>query len=208
MPIPSDQIESVQGTHAYENYISFASNGLESAPSQAHQFFETKPVVIVTDNLNIFMNRTSSMTFINTVVGQPYVSPKTITIIITLATPVDLSELGSPPFNPFIIVDKTRLREVHLPDMPPTAMTSFDVYLGSGDDTSNPHPPERYFKTKTNLPWALHIPDTFDYPVETEEITKAFLKFANWAMSSGGQYPDWYKEISGYRNDSYIYWHE
>ena len=206
MPVNSDKIESVEGTIIYENYISLTSKGLESPPAEDHQFFQTRPIVIVTDNLNKFMDRTSSMTFINTVIGQPYISPKTITIVITLNTPVSLSEIGSPPFNPFIMVDKTRMREVHLPDMSPTAMTSFDFYLGSGDDTSNPYF-ERYFKTQSNLPWALHIPEQFEYPVETEEITKAFLKFADWAMSSGTQYADWYKNISGYRNSSFIYSH-
>ncbi|MDD4310478.1 MAG: DUF4842 domain-containing protein, partial [Candidatus Cloacimonetes bacterium] len=62
-----------------------------------------------------------------------------------------------------------------------------------------------WYKTTTNLPWAIDIPASWDYPVEKAEVTKAYLKFQIWAQSSGTSYPDWYQNISGYRNPDFIY---
>ena len=64
-----------------------------------------------------------------------------------------------------------------------------------------------FYKTKNNLPYALLIPDEFDYPQEKKAINNGHLKFANWAQSSGTILNDWYKNISGYRNTSNIYSH-
>ncbi|MBS4062267.1 MAG: DUF4842 domain-containing protein, partial [Bacteroidetes bacterium] len=43
------------------------------------------------------------------------------------------------------------------------------------------------------------------YPLEKQEILWAHLKFAEWAMSGGTLFPDWYKNLTGYRNNSLIY---
>ncbi|MDD3665836.1 MAG: DUF4842 domain-containing protein, partial [Bacteroidales bacterium] len=63
----------------------------------------------------------------------------------------------------------------------------------------------RYYKTASNLPWAINILDVFDYPNEQTEITEAYLKFGQWAESSGQQFYDWYENQSGYRNQQNIY---
>ncbi|MDK2910650.1 MAG: hypothetical protein PWR20_2218, partial [Bacteroidales bacterium] len=34
---------------------------------------------------------------------------------------------------------------------------------------------------------------------------EGFLKFAEWAMSGGTAFPVWYKNLSGYRDNSKIY---
>jgi len=44
-----------------------------------------------------------------------------------------------------------------------------------------------------------------DYTIEKVEITYGYLKFYEWAGSGCTSYPDWYKDESGYRDDSKIY---
>ncbi len=42
-------------------------------------------------------------------------------------------------------------------------------------------------------------------PQEKTSIENAYLKFVDWATSSGGSFDDWYQDINGYRNESNIY---
>jgi len=113
-----------------------------------------------------------------------------INLVINFNTPMNLLELGEIPFNPFLIVNGEREREVHLPDQSPTSKAD---YLNTFDDRSNPEI-GRYYKANTNLPWALNIyDDSFIVPFEFIPITKQYPKFAKWANSSGTENLDWYK---------------
>jgi LruC domain-containing protein len=76
--------------------------------------------------------------------------------------------------------------------------------LGTNEDASNPAT-GKYYVTETNLPWAINIYETFDYPIEKQDIIWAHLKFAEWATSGGALFPNWYQNINGYRNNSLIY---
>ena len=108
--------------------------------------------------------------------------------------------------NPFIYINeagKGRGYEVHLPDHPPTELADASVF-GTSSDDSKPSS-GRYYKTKSNLPFAISIPEKFDYPAEGQAIINAYLKFASWAQSGGLQYTNWYQNISGYRNPNNVY---
>lgn len=64
----------------------------------------------------------------------------------------------------------------------------------------------KYYKTENNLPWAMNITTQFKYPIEKEDITGAYLNFANWALSNGINFSDWYiNEDAGYRNNAVIF---
>jgi len=39
---------------------------------------------------------------------------------------------------------------------------------------------------------------------EKQEIINGYLHFADWAESGGTQYPDWYKDLPGYRDESFL----
>jgi len=52
------------------------------------------------------------------------------------------------------------------------------------------------------LPWAINIPVEFVWPKEKVEIIKGYLKFKDWAESGGSVYPDWYKDLTNYRDES------
>ena len=166
---------------------------------------QNKPTIIVFDNAFDVLQYPGSGYGINTIPGITYVSPVTITIHITY-TPntYTAADLDITHFNPFIIVNKERGKEVHLPDYAPTALVN-PAYFGTGDDKSNPSQ-GKYYKTANNLPWALNLSSTFSYPIEKAEITKAYLHFIDWVLNNGTLYTDWYTNTAaGYRDNNYIY---
>ncbi|MBN2638821.1 MAG: LruC domain-containing protein [Bacteroidales bacterium] len=199
-----DQIISVTGYNlASDTYINLASNGLEQGQSKA--------TVIVFDDAWRLMTYPGMGIGVNTNMSAPYVTPDTIVIQMKFydngsfasGGPVTYSQLNIGNFNPFIIVNKVRGVEVHLPDHAPTDLADMSL-LGTGDDASNPAT-GTYYKTDKNLPWAINLPIVFQYPIEKQDITGAYLFFADWAQSSGVLYPDWYLPNPGYTNSSLIY---
>jgi LruC domain-containing protein len=90
-----------------------------------------------------------------------------------------------------------------LPGYPPTYLVN-TAYFGTGDDDTDTSI-GKYYKSATNLPWGMHLPERFDYPLESEDIVKAHLVFPQWAQSSGYSFMDWYKDMPGYRNPIKIY---
>ncbi len=187
---------TVTGTQLTESFINLDGNGTESG--------QTTPTIIVFDNAFGQMTHPGGGIGINTEESAPYVNPDTIVINIEFVhdtytyTQLDISN-----FNPFIFVDKERGREVHLSDYPPTALADQSLF-GTLDDDTDPGS-GKYYKTINNLPWAINIYESFEYPIEKQQIVWAYLKFAVWATSGGTSFDDWYKDLSGYRDDSKIY---
>jgi len=193
--VPGD-IASVSGYNLQFGYITLASNGTETG--------QTKAVIIPFDNANNVIHRVTSG-FFNTVLGDPVGTADTVIMQIHLTTPMLTTDLGTPPYNPFLIRNMERIAEIHLPNYVPTTKAENCPYFGTADDDTQPGI-GRYYKTSNNLPWALNIPVNFDYPVEKVSVINAYNYFATWAESGGSQYPDWYKDLPGYRNSVNI-WH-
>jgi len=186
---------TVSGTVLKSDYIQLEDNGLESG--------QQKPTIIVFDDANEIMPPGEGFG-VNVDPDKEYVDPDTIVISMAFAiNKYTAQDVDLIHFNPFMIVSKTRGKEIHLPDYPPTSLVDV-TYFGSMDDTSDPNT-GRYYKTANNLPWAINISESFDYLIEKNEITLGYLKFYDWAASSGTAYPDWYKDKSGYRNSTVIY---
>ena len=202
--VSPDQIISVTGSNlASDTYVHLASNGVEAGQSKA--------TVIVFDDAYRLMQYVAPAIGVNTEMAAPYVTPDTIVVNMTFYSngsfapggAVTYNQLDIGNFNPFIIVNKVRGVEVHLPNDAPTDLAN-QALLGTGDDASNAATGS-YYKTANNLPWAINIPQTFQYPIEKQDILGAYLHFADWAQSNGTIYSDWYQNISGYRNSSLIY---
>ncbi len=186
---------TVTGYDIQESYITLQSNGTEAN--------QDKMTVIVFDNANKILVPTSGFG-VNVHPNEPYVEPDTM--IITLAfTPnkYSIADLDLIHFNPFLIIDRERGKEVHLPDYLPTSLADQRLF-GTGEDDSQPAT-GKYYKTKTNLPWAINIASSYQYTIESNQITSGYLHFASWAESSGTLYPDWFLDAAGYRNNSAIY---
>ena len=164
--VPS-QIESVTGPVLVNNYINLNQNGTEAN--------QAKAVVILTDHADYLLNET--------------------TISIDFTEPISTSDLGVAPFNPFIIVDGNREKEVHLPYR---NTTTLGVYNSQTDDGSSDY--DGNYISDSGYPWAMSIIHDFKVPKENVNITNAYNFFVNWAESGGLQFKDWYKDNPGNRN--------
>ncbi len=194
LDVPPSVVADVIGLNHTGNIISLNANNTESGQSKA--------VIIPFDNTyNLFDGIGSG--FVNTQPYMDYVEPESITVRIILDPPQTAQAIGMPPYNPFLIVNQDRGREVHLPGYPPTDLVN-TAYFGTGDDDTDPSI-GKYYKSATNLPWGMHLPERFDYPMEKEDIVVAHLVFPQWAQSSGFSFMDWYKDKPGYRNPNKIY---
>lgn len=191
MDINPSYVASVSGGKIAGSAITLDAKGMEAGHTN-------QTVWIVMDAINDIYQ---SGGFFNTLPDHPYVETDTIEMAMTLNT--SQATYGSAPFNPFIIVNQERGKEVHLLDFPPTALAS-NEFFGEWEDASVPANGS-YYKTATNLPWAIEIPVSFDYPYEKVDILQTHLKFGEWASSGGVLYPDWYLDLPGYRNQSNIY---
>jgi LruC domain-containing protein len=198
LPVAPNLIASVKGTDITKSIISRNTNGTEAGQSKA-------TVIMFDDAFSLLPHPGGKEIGVNTTIGAPYVTPKTIEVVITLVSPVTLSSIGTPPYNPFIFIDQTRGREAHLIDHLPTDLADKSL-LGSAQDNSDPAS-GRYYVTVPGQPYAIDIAGPFDHPVEKAMITKAHLKFFNWGQSGGTQYFDWYKDLKEYRNNANIYKH-
>jgi len=190
LPVSPVHIASVTGGQIDGGAIQFEQNGTEAGHT-AHS------VIIVYDAINT----TFGGGFINTIPGNTYIETDTLTVAVSFADPQ--ASYGAAPFNPFIYVNQERSKEIHLLDFPPTELVN-PAFFGTWEDRSVPAT-GAYYKTEANLPWAIEIPVTFDYPIETIDILLTHLKFAEWASSGGTVYQDWYLDLSGYRNQQHIY---
>jgi len=121
-------------------------------------------------------------------------------LILTFSNPQQSDDVGSAPYNPYIWRANEPGREVHLADHSPTFQADSDFFGELEDDTSIAD--GRYYKTPTNLPWALDISYPWCHPKEHKTISNTYLLFNNWAESSGAEDADWYSRNT---NDSFLY---
>lgn len=196
LPIAASAVQSVSGQSIKGNYISLASNGVESGQSKA--------VIIPFDNTDNLINNPAGTFFVNTKTSLPKVTGTTASILITLASPVAQSALTPSAFNPFLISNQRRAYEVHLAGYSPTDKADAKLF-GTGDDSSVPGS-GRYYLSTDNWPWAMNFSDQFIYPLETIGVNEAYPNFLNWASSGGTSFTDWYSNTgAGYRVTSDLY---
>jgi len=185
----------VEGSRIFDNYINLRSNGIEDN--------QDKITIIVFDNVNKIMSAPSGFG-VNVTPGAPYVKPDTIVINMGFTPDVySINDLELNKFNPFLIVNEDRGKEIHLPNYLPTSLVTQSNF-GTSQDDSDPST-GKYYKTEDNLPWAINVASSYDYTIEKVMVTNAYLKFSDWAESSGVQFADWYLKNLDYRDESKIY---
>lgn len=167
--IEPNQIQSVTGPIYTQGYITNNANGTESGQDNA--------VIIITDNTDNLASQTL--------------------ISVVFTSPVSSGNLGSTPYNPFIIVNSDRTREIHLPNKSLTSLgTTAEENGGMNSD------PLGNFISAEGYPWALSFLEDIPIPKESVRITDAYNNFVNWATNGGQQSEDWYKDLPGNRNES------
>ncbi len=175
VPVNQSTVGSVNTTSHEQGTIPRNGNGTEAGQNLA--------------NFIVFENT-------DNVLGQE------IDMTIHFDQPQPVSQTGVPPYNPYLIKNGDVKVEIHLPDMAPTALADQSLFK-TDDDDSNPAT-GRYYKTDKNLPWGINIVYRFKWMKEKQEIIKGYLHFGDWAESNGQQYPDWYKDLPGYRDNTYL----
>jgi LruC domain-containing protein len=187
---------TVSGYDLTENFIVLDANGTEADQSKA--------TIIVYDNSFAQMSHPGTGIGVNTELGAPYVAPVTITINIAFKpNTYSYNDLDISNFNPFLIVNKNRDVEVHLPDFPPTDLADTGLF-GTEADNSNTAT-GKFYLSENNLPWAINLYESFEYPIEKQDILWVHLKFEDWAESDGDLFPNWYKNLNSYRNEALVY---
>ncbi len=188
-----DNVKSVTGQYLTKDIFSINANGTEKG--------QTKAVVPIFDDSFKVLQYTGSI--VNTIVGGSYSAPKTINVKVEFNTPIALSDFGTAPYNPFMVLNGERGKEVHLPASAPTDLVDKSLF-GTGDDNTDLNA-KKYYMSDKYLPWAINLPVQFAYPAEKQDITKSFLMFNNWANSRGYNFMDWYMDKNGYRDASKLY---
>ncbi len=190
LPVNHSYVASVDGARYTTGLISNRANGTENGHDNA--------VIILWDESALNMGK-----FVNTLNPANHVDEDTLTVTVTFDTPVEQSALGAAPYNPFIYVDGDRGKEVHLPGKQPTALAD-PGFFGQYDDATEPGTSNTYV-SKSNLFWAIHLPVSWTYPREYQDVTNAYNNFQAWAESGGVTNQDWYLDLPGYRNESLLY---
>ena len=175
LSMDESMISNITGYVLTEGIVNLNSKGLETN--------QDKPVIIIFDNA-----------------WENYNSNSKLELTIEYTTPINPSNFGN--LNPFIFINKERGREVHMSNKFPTSLANVNL-LTTGNDKSN-NIKGIYYKNENNLPWAIDIIHDFVCPLEKHEIIWGYPYFVNWAESSGANYTDWYKDKSGFRNNTHL----
>lgn len=189
---------SITGNKMNSGTFSIAGNGTENMQQYAN-------IILWDDGASMF--GTPPGLYVNTDMNKTYTKPKTVNWIVNFTTPQYSSNMGTPPFNPYIVVGSgsgQRGKEVHLSGQHPTSLADSKLFSTGNDKTNIAQ--NRYYVGANNMPFALSLNVPFQYPIETCNIKNAYLYFNNWMLSNGAQFPDWNTNTSSsYRNSSNIY---
>lgn len=176
LPIPESDINSITGYNITDGLVSLNAKGLENNQSKA--------VLMAFDDA--FDNLED-----------------TLTLNISLTKPYNLSQFNQEGTNPFLFVNATRGREVHLTNKAPTDLAD-NQYFGIKDDISAPENGV-YYRSNANYPWAIEINKNYMAPKEKVNIEEAYKHFADWVNTNGTTYKDWFsKATSDYRDFSKV----
>jgi len=189
LSMPSSAIKSVSGyKHSGNISVKLNSNGTESGQSKA--------VIIPFDNAFNMLNRSGGPA--NTFPGVAKSESIELNMQILFNSPLDQTFFFDMIFNPFLIANKNRGYEVHLPGYLPTDLADKSLFNTRQDNTIPAQ--NKYYKTKENMPFALNFLEKFDYPAEKVNIREAYLKYESWVKSAGNSFQDWYSiKTSDYR---------
>lgn len=195
--IGPDKVLSVSGTKMSAGWSKLNSNGTEAGND-----INTN-IIVFDDVFKVFNKLPAGTKNVNTFAVSEHYGADTIAVVAKFKTGVIFATLTSAKFNPYIIIDQVRGKEVHLANHIPSAKMDI-TFFRQGDDKSNPAM-ATYFKTKDNLPWALNISSGIPHTFETVDFTSAYTNFIKWAVSGGLSNTDWYLDASGNRNASKLY---
>ncbi|MFH0765725.1 MAG: LruC domain-containing protein, partial [Calditrichota bacterium] len=182
LPLPAAQVSQVTGSQLRAGFIQVSGNGTESGPENA--------VIIVFDDVLALMSPAAGYNTINTESGSPAVNQYELNIQVEFTAPIRLDSLGTPPFNPFLIINRNRGKELHPAGYPPTTQTDQN-WFGQNDDRTVVGS-GRFYKSRYNLPWIIILPRAWNHVFEGRELIQAYPNFGTWAESAGNSNRNWF----------------
>lgn len=153
----------------------------------------------------LFKNSRQEQANWNTSAGT-VAATKSYSVSFTVKNGPTIAAFGVGNYNMFIWNNSPafgRGYETHLPGRMPTKLADRALFKTGDDNTTDAKP----YYSKSGMPWALEIPvASFAYPLERTDITKAYLKFGDWAKSGGTLSADWYTNTAtSHRNPALIF---
>ncbi len=188
--VPSNKVASVTGCQL-SGFASIGANGVEDGQTNAN--------IIFWDKISQAWPNTTGASMQNTISANPHSTEDTTEIVVTFTEPIEGTLLNNG--GPYIWVNNERGREIHPAGSAPTDLVD-PSYFGTGSDNSDISDVTTMYKGNGNRPWALVIFEETPQTEEKVDFTEAYLKFSDWALSSGGSYNDWYQDEAGYRGSS------
>lgn len=187
-PFNPDAIQSVTGQRLSTGKVTNLPSGAEAGQDRA--------VVILWDN------STENMPTFSNVIRGRFNEYDVMESVITLTVPLERSQVGSAPYNPFIFIHGTRNgepfggrgHEVHLKGMPPTSLADTSLF-GTASDITDPMR-GIFYTSREGLNWAINVPVPLVHPLSQVPITEAFTNFKPWATSGGTVSRDWFVDRS------------
>ncbi|MBE7439413.1 MAG: LruC domain-containing protein [Spirochaetales bacterium] len=135
---------------------------------------ETTTLVTSARNLEILGDSSTTISQSNTSSSQTYAPGKKAELEVIFDQPVSRADLRSFPYDLFISVHNTG-HEIHFPAIAKKA-DGTDQYLDSD-----------------GFPWAIQIPEAWDWPLEGKKIWDGYPDFTAWYESNGTNHPAWYQ---------------
>ncbi len=104
--------------------------------------------------------------------NETYVDAPVHSLDIVFENPVARNEIAPMPYDPYIMANSDKNNQVHLPFV----TTKF---VGKKLDIDK-------------FPWAVLVPEEWNWPYENEKIFDAYPTFQKWYESEGRESMDWY----------------
>lgn len=141
----------------------------------------------------------SEKVMVNTYKNSKYNTTNTPKFTFTINLPAGkytAADFNNSKLNFFIITNNkaSNRLEVHLPGYKPTDLADQKVFGRNNDATDAAQ--NKYYVSHDNLSWAIMVPQSFRYPLESVNMTMAYQNFSSWLTSGGSQNADWFSVFS------------
>ncbi len=184
LPVAPELIEKVSGQSLVGNtYFDLNANGTEAGQRTA----------VVPAFANSWQVLNTRFGLINTDRDKPQQKAYQQELVVTFKTPIARGMLGRPPYDAFLVRSQDRSIEIHMAGYAPTDKADRTLF-GTEADKSDPAT-GYWYVDKNNLPWGVHLPESFRYPKEKKRIDEVYTSFVAWAVFGGDTQAGWYHDI-------------
>ncbi len=108
-----------------------------------------------------------------------------VRFVMTFDTAIDPAVLGSVPFDPYVSIHQYPHEwDIHMVGKSGFSDRPVDLPAESGDSS---------FLDDDGMPFMLHFPGRWRFPLETIPVSSAYDDFSTWRLTNGASHSDWYE---------------